>query len=154
VNVSPVQQENELIVEDLGIIPIPPQPEETAPADTSAPVSIKMEKIGLDGAKSQLTYNSLTKEVTIVSNGSENTKQVLSPNESNLRRILDSSGLFDAESSYPPVVNATNYGTYKITASLGVDLASVAWTTASEVPDKIANLPFILASTLEAGRPF
>lgn len=104
---------------------------------------------GLSGENVKISYNSINKELVLVTDSNETSKQLSKTEESTASRALINSGFFDAQNSYPPTPNSTDYQEYTIIAALNGQINSVYFTTTSEdVPETIKNLPFYLASML------
>jgi hypothetical protein len=131
-------------------------PSETIEERSFGPFILEIEKRdGISGDNIKLLYNSLTKNLSYIVNNNETRKQISDADEATASRILNGSGFFEAEASYPPAPNSTDYEEFTISATLDGKLNSVSWTTTSEgVPEPVANLPFILAAQFGTGKLF
>ena len=106
------------------------------------------------GLNSTLTYDSSTEQATTIINGNEFNRQI-SDSDGQVKQIVNRSGLFNAETFYPPLPNSTDYTEFTVISTLNGKLHAVYWTDASEgVPVGVKNLPYILAYILGTGRVF
>ena len=155
IGMQPPSNQQDFLSENQGILPLLPQSERIVD-QSFGPFLLEIEKRGgISGNNIKLLYNSLTKELLSIVNNNETRKQINNSDEATASRILNGSGFFEAEASYPPAPNSTDYEEFTISATLDGKLNSVYWTTTSEgVPEPVANLPFILAAQFGTGMLF
>ena len=134
--------------DNQGIMPLIPPSLLTIQEEPRESFTLEIKKTGgISGENTKISYNSLNKELMLLTNNNETRMQVSQADDSTARRVLVNSGFFDSQTVYPPLPNSTDYQEYTMIAALNGDINSVYWTTASEeVPEPIRNLPFLLSS--------
>jgi hypothetical protein len=122
---------------------------DTAPSSIQAPIPFAIMIKGNDSTVNGatiLTYDSFTNKAFSLINGSDITRNLSDLKEEVIKRTLNISGFFEADSFYPSAANHSDATEYTAIATLNGKLHAVYWTDKSEeVPDGVRNLPFIIA---------
>lgn len=100
---------------------------------------------GLTGDEKLLYIDSLSSKLMMVDNGQLITNELDKDMMDNIKRIVNSSLIFDANTYYPAPTGSTDYKEFMAAATLNGRANSVYWTEVStDVPDELTNLPYIL----------
>jgi hypothetical protein len=118
-------------------------------ASVSTPIPFALMIEGKDsktGSIESHRYDSFTNKALSIVNSNKITREISDLDEEILKRTVNNSRLFEADSFYPPSANHTEFTEYAAIATLGGKLHAAYWTDTSEgVPDSVRNLPYIVA---------
>ena len=94
---------------------------------------------GFAGVSDRFSYDSITKQLNIVSNSNQTQKILSQQEEDTLKQQINSSGFFEAMSFYPPIDGA-DFFEYTLLVTMNGQLQAVYWTDVSkDVPANLSN---------------